>query len=75
MNSTFYVVKTKALISCKVTAQLICAFVFAYAKIRFSHDVAHIVIYLAIWALPPVQLRPTWAFAQTDQRLHCVFNK
>ena len=30
------------LISCAVTAQLICAFVFAYAKSRFSHDVAHI---------------------------------
>ena len=27
-----YVAKTKALISCAVTAQLICAFVFAYAK-------------------------------------------
>ena len=31
--------KTKAQISCVVTAQLICAFVFAYAKSRFSHDV------------------------------------
>ena len=30
------------LISCLVTAQLICAFVFAYAKIRFSHDAAHL---------------------------------
>ena len=27
-----YVAKTKALISCTVTAQLICGFVFAYAK-------------------------------------------
>ena len=36
-----YVVKTKALIGCAVTAQLICAFVFAYEKSRFSHDVAH----------------------------------
>ena len=34
--------KTKALISCAVTAQLICVFVFAYAKSRFSHDEAHI---------------------------------
>ena len=33
--------KTKALISCAVTAQLICVFVFAYAKSRFSHDEAH----------------------------------
>ena len=34
--------KTNALISCAVTAQLICAFVSAYAKNRFSHDAAHI---------------------------------
>ena len=33
--------KTKALISCVVTAQLICGFVFACAKSGFSHDVAH----------------------------------
>ena len=33
--------KTKALISFAVTAKLICVFVFAYAKIRFSHDEAH----------------------------------
>ena len=32
--------KTKALISCAVIVQLTCAFVFAYAKICFSHDVA-----------------------------------
>ena len=37
-----YVVKTKALISCEATAQLICVFVFAYTKSRFSHDTAHI---------------------------------
>ena len=35
-----YVVKTKMLISCAVTAQLICAFVFTYAKGRFSHEAA-----------------------------------
>ena len=29
---TIYVAKTKALISCTVTVQLICGFVFAYAK-------------------------------------------
>ena len=34
--------KTKALTSCAVTAKLICVFVFAYAKSRFSHDEAHI---------------------------------
>ena len=35
--------KTKALISCAVTAQLIRGFVFAYAKCCFSCAVAHIV--------------------------------
>ena len=37
------VAKTKALIKsycAAVIAQLICAFVFAYAKSRFSHDVS-----------------------------------
>ena len=33
--------ETKALISFAVTAKLICVFVFAYAKSRFSHDEAH----------------------------------
>ena len=35
------IAKPKALISCAVTAQLIWVFVFAYAKIRFSHNEAH----------------------------------
>ena len=34
--------KTKALISLAVTANLICVFVFAYAKSRFSHNEAHL---------------------------------
>ena len=38
-----YVAETKALISCMVTVQLICAFVFAFAKNIFSHD-AHFVV-------------------------------
>ena len=42
MDFTIYEVKTKALISCTVTAQLICAFVFAYARRRFSCDAAYI---------------------------------
>ena len=37
--------KTKALISFAVTAKLICAFVFAMAKIRFSHDAAQMILY------------------------------
>ena len=37
-----HVAKTKALVSCcAVTAQLICVFVFAQARSRFSHGVAH----------------------------------
>ena len=32
--------KTKALISCAITVQLICSFDFAYTKNRFSHDAA-----------------------------------
>ena len=42
-NCTNQVAKTKALISCAVNAQLICAFVFAYAKIRGFHYAAHII--------------------------------
>ena len=42
MDFTIRVAKTKALISFAVTAKLICVFVFAYAKTRFSHDAAHI---------------------------------
>ena len=37
------VAKTKALISFVVTAKLICVFVFAYAKSRFSHDPAQVI--------------------------------
>ena len=38
------VVKTKALISFTVTAKLFYIFVFAHAKIWFSHDAALIVV-------------------------------
>ena len=34
--------KTKTLISCAVTAQLICVFVFAYANCLFSHGKAQL---------------------------------
>ena len=40
-NCSIYIAKTETLISCTVNRQLICAFVFAYAKGRFSHDAAH----------------------------------
>ena len=41
---TAYVAK----ISCAVTVQQICAFVFAYAKSRFSHDVAYLIFHFLI---------------------------
>ena len=41
MDCTIRAAKTKALISCAITAQLICGFVFAYADCLFSHAVAH----------------------------------
>ena len=37
-----YVAKTK--ISCKVIATSVCAFVVAYAKIRFSHDLVDLIL-------------------------------
>ena len=40
-----YEEKTKALINCTVTMQLICAFVFAYAKSRFSLAAAQLILY------------------------------
>ena len=46
--SLVYVVKTKALISCAVTTQLIWIFVFPYAKSMFSHDEAHLMVILQI---------------------------
>ena len=45
-NCTIPVAKTKALISFAVTAKVICAFVFAYAKCWFSHEMAHM-----LWVL------------------------
>ena len=41
-DCTIYVAKIKALISCAGSAQLICTFVFTYAKSRFSYDMYHI---------------------------------
>ena len=52
MDCTIGVVKTKALISFAVTAKLISAFVFAYAKSRFSHAEAHISLEFAVFSSP-----------------------
>ena len=46
MDSTISVAKTKALISFAVTVKLICVFVFVYAKSWFSHEEAHIILYM-----------------------------
>ena len=43
-DCTIRVAKTKALISFAVTAKLICVFVFAYTKSRFSHKEAQIIV-------------------------------
>ena len=43
MDCSIHIAKTKALISFVVSAKLICVFVFAYTKIRFSHDEAQMV--------------------------------
>ena len=37
--------KTKALISCCVSGQLIGAIVFAYAKSRFSRNTGHVTVH------------------------------
>ena len=42
-DSTIRVAKTKTLISCAVTAQLICVFVFAHADFWFSHVTDYII--------------------------------
>ena len=39
---TVHLVQAKALISCAVTAQLICAFVFAYTEVWFYHEMAQL---------------------------------
>ena len=43
-DCTIRVAKTKALISFAVTAKLICVFVFAYTKSRFSHKEIQIIV-------------------------------
>ena len=42
MNCSIHVANTNMLIGFTVTVKLICAFVFAKVKIRFSYDAAHI---------------------------------
>ena len=48
MIGVIYVAKIKAPISCSVTAQLIFAFVFQYAKSWSPHDTVHFIFQLQI---------------------------
>ena len=53
-DCTIQVAKTKALISFAVTAKLICVFVFAYAKIQFSHVAAQLwywILSIFVWLM------------------------
>ena len=66
------IAKTKALISFAVTAKLICVFVFSYAKSRFSHDAAHIIMRKPALCISHQQSRSAWSSAYSDdQQLTC----
>ena len=62
--------KTKVLIT--ATAQLMCAFVFAYAKSRFSNDVAQIEVFLCLFTAG--RTRNNCNFLNTPQHLHVYQN-
>ena len=47
-DCTIYAAKTKTLISCAVSAHLVCGFDFAYAKAYFFHDAAQISLFFQI---------------------------
>ena len=65
---TIQVAEKKALISFAVTAKLICVFVFAYAKIRFSHVAAFIILtQLLLWATGMAFSRPAVWFEDWSQ--------
>ena len=64
-DCTICVAKTKALISCAVTTQLICGFALAYAKSRFSHNKAPI----KTWCWYSIELSRYMSLVQ-DLSLH-----
>ena len=75
MDCTIQVAKTKALISFAVTAKLICVFVFAYAKIRFSHDAAYISLVMRkhVFRVPnQVRHKPPCSAAENSYRLKLI---
>ena len=78
MNCSIYVAKTKALISCAVTVQLICVFVFAYAKSRFSHDVAQLICSTSVGpdsSVYEIQLKHLIDPLYTNQHNTSVFSR
>ena len=79
-DCTICVAKTKALISCAVTLQLICVFVFAYAKRRFSQDEAPLETAFLIANCGQLvtsvfknELPRMFLSKQSDQSLQCFF--
>ena len=55
------VAETKVLFSFADTAKLICAFIFAWAKIWFSHDAAHLSLTKHSWCfMPRLHLAYDW---------------
>ena len=61
------------LYSCAVTAQLICAFVFAQATIGFSHDVAHISVEYDTISHQHLLLRYICIYCKHDVSLYSDF--
>ena len=62
--------KTKALISFAVTAKLICVFVFAYAKKRFSHNEAQLIQLLYYLQNQQLRHNKTCLYAVSNQLRH-----
>ena len=67
-DCTIRVAKTKALISFAVTAKLICVFVFAYAKSRFSQNEAHMILSLQLFGFMHLMLASLISAALKPQR-------
>ena len=72
-DCTIYVAKTKALISCAVTAQLICAFVFACAKSRFPHDAVHEFI-VSVLPFPLMIFKLSISLGKNSIKLPCLIS-
>ena len=58
-----------------VTAQLTCAFVFAYAKRRFSHDVAYL-LFIICENIKCIFIKDKMPLTESDaeEEVMCVFD-